>query len=85
MVHYVPTGVFIKSIEFVENNNVFLSGYIWQKYNLNIHKNLSRGFILQEALSTQKNESYHIKENQNEVIGWHFQTTIPHQFQHVQG
>ncbi|RKZ39964.1 MAG: hypothetical protein DRQ49_09940 [Gammaproteobacteria bacterium] len=78
--YYVPTGVFIKSIEFVENNNVFLSGYIWQKYDSNIHRDLSQGFILPEAQSTQIIQSYHIKENQTEVIGWHFQTTIPHQF-----
>jgi hypothetical protein len=77
---YVPTGVFIESIEFSSSNNVNLSGYIWQKYTNGIHNGLSRGFILPESKSTQIVESYYLKENNTEVIGWHFQATVLHQF-----
>ncbi len=77
---YVPTGIFIESIEFVGNNNVSLSGYIWQKYATYIHQDLSRGFILPEAKSTKIIETYHLTENYTEVIGWYFQATVPHQF-----
>ena len=31
---FIPTGVFIKSTEFLGSNNIIISGYIWQKYNL---------------------------------------------------
>ena len=81
---YVPTGVFIDSIEFVGSNNVNFSGYIWQKYTDGIvQKGLSRGFILPEAKSTKIVESYYLKENHTEVIGWHFQATVLHQFDYT--
>jgi hypothetical protein len=31
---YIPTGVFIKATEFQGSNNIVVSGYIWQKYQL---------------------------------------------------
>lgn len=31
---YIPTGVFIKGTEFQGSNNIVISGYIWQKYQL---------------------------------------------------
>ncbi len=31
---FIPTGVFIKSTEFLGSNNVIVSGYVWQKYNI---------------------------------------------------
>ena len=80
---YVPTGVFIESIDFLGGNNVNFSGYIWQKYTNDTHKDLSHGFIFPEAKSTKITESYHIKENNTEIIGWHFQATIPHQFDYA--
>ncbi|MCK5718231.1 MAG: Cache 3/Cache 2 fusion domain-containing protein [Thiomargarita sp.] len=80
--YYVPTGIFIESIEFVGNNNVHLSGYIWQKYTTDIHNDLSRGFILPEAKESKIVKSYHLTENSTEIIGWYFQATVPHQFNH---
>ena len=79
---YVPTGIFIESIKFSDVNNVTFSGYIWQKYAEN-HKDISRGFILSGAESSQITEVYHLKENQVEVIGWHFQATVRHQFSYA--
>ena len=31
---YIPTGVFIKSTEFLGSNNIVVAGYVWQKYNI---------------------------------------------------
>jgi preprotein translocase subunit SecE len=79
---YVPTGVFIESIKFSDVNNVTFSGYIWQKYTDN-HKDISRGFVLSGAESSKITEVYHLKEDQIEVIGWHFQATVRHQFSYA--
>jgi hypothetical protein len=46
---FVPTGVFVQSIEFLSSNNVKVTGYIWQKYRQGMHRGLSRGFVLPEA------------------------------------
>ncbi|MCK5522250.1 MAG: Cache 3/Cache 2 fusion domain-containing protein [Thiomargarita sp.] len=77
---YVPTGVFIDSIAFLDHNIVNFSGYIWQKYVSNTHDHLSRGFILPEAKTSKIVETYHITQNNTEIIGWHFQARVPHQF-----
>lgn len=37
--YYIPTGVFIKSTKFDGSNNIDISGYIWQKYDLNGQQN----------------------------------------------
>ena len=31
---YIPTGVFIKSTEFLGSNNIIVAGYLWQKYQI---------------------------------------------------
>lgn len=31
---YIPTGVFIKSTEFLGSNNIIVAGYVWQKYQI---------------------------------------------------
>lgn len=46
---FVPTGVFIQSVEFTTSNNVKITGYIWQKYQRGVHDDVSRGFVLPEA------------------------------------
>ena len=55
---FVPTGVFIQSIEFTNSNNVKLTGYIWQKYKRGVHDEISRGFVLPEAESVVVKEVY---------------------------
>ncbi|MDM8560742.1 hypothetical protein [Candidatus Parabeggiatoa sp. HSG14] len=79
----VPTGIFVESVKFSEISNVTFSGYIWQKYTDNIHKDLSRGFIISEAESSEITEAYRLKKEQTEVIGWHFRATVRHQFYHA--
>ncbi|EDN70275.1 conserved hypothetical protein, membrane [Beggiatoa sp. PS] len=80
---YVPTGIFIESIKFSDVNDVTFSGYIWQKYTDEIHNGLSRGFSLPEAESSQIKETYRLKKEETEVIGWHFKATVRHQFYHA--
>ncbi|MBE9563245.1 MAG: cache domain-containing protein [Proteobacteria bacterium] len=79
-IYYVPTGVFVESMKFSGVNNITLSGYVWQKYSDDIPSTISRGFALPQAGYTDINESYHLKENNIELIGWHFQVVMRHEF-----
>ncbi len=81
---YVPTGVFVQSIEFTSANNVILTGYIWQQYNDRLPNDLSRGFVLPEAESADIVESYRRKEKDGEVIGWYFHVTLRQDFDYTQ-
>lgn len=80
---YVPTGIFVQSIEFTNANNVTLTGYIWQKYNKHVPDDLSRGFVLPEAQSAEIIESYRRNEKDGEVIGWHFHVTLRQDFDYT--
>ncbi len=55
---YIPTGVFIQSLEFKDANDVFVTGYIWQKYHKKVDKDISQGFILPEAIEPTIKEIY---------------------------
>ena len=77
---YIPTGVFVQSIEFTSANNVILTGYVWQRYLDTYHKGLSRGFLLPEAESLEVEEAYRRKEKAGELIGWYFRVTLRQNF-----
>ncbi len=78
--YYVPTGIFIESMKFSGVNNIHLSGYVWQKYDSSIPNTITRGFALPQAGYTDITKSYHLEENNIEVIGWHFQIVMRHEF-----
>ncbi|MDM8560380.1 Cache 3/Cache 2 fusion domain-containing protein, partial [Candidatus Parabeggiatoa sp. HSG14] len=77
---YIPFGISLDSIVFFDENNVTLTGDIWQKYNDTIHQDISQGFIFPEAKSSKIVEIYRHKENHIEVIKWHFEYTLHQQF-----
>ncbi len=77
---YVPTGVFVQSIEFTTANNVILTGYIWQKYQHSVPKSISRGFVLPEAESAEISKSYDRPFEEGTVIGWYFRATLRQKF-----
>ncbi|MEN8166602.1 MAG: cache domain-containing protein [Pseudomonadota bacterium] len=77
---YLPTGVFIQSVEFSSANNVVLTGYIWQRYHNSYHKDLSQGIVMPEAETLEIEEAYRRRENGSELIGWYFRVTLRQNF-----
>ncbi|MDJ0509202.1 MAG: cache domain-containing protein [Crocosphaera sp.] len=77
---YVPTGLFIQSLEFKDANDVFVTGYIWQKYQKKQHKDISKGFILPEAIDPNITEYYRYQQGNQEVIGWYFEANLRQEF-----
>ncbi|MDJ0580952.1 cache domain-containing protein [Crocosphaera sp.] len=77
---YIPTGIFIQSLEFQDANDVFVTGYIWQKYNKKIHESISQGFILAEAIDPKITEYYRYREGSEEIIGWYFEAKLRQEF-----
>lgn len=76
----IPTGVFVQSLEFDSANNVVLTGYVWQKYANNIPSDITRGFILPEAISANITEAYRRSNGEGETIGWYFEATLRQDF-----
>lgn len=77
---YVPTGIYVQSLEFTGSNDLAVTGYVWQKYTDGVHDKLQRGFVMPEARTLEVTESYRRKSGKTETIGWYFEATIRQQF-----
>ncbi|HRZ86406.1 MAG TPA: cache domain-containing protein [bacterium] len=77
---FIPTGIYIQTLEFKGANDLEMSGYVWQKYTDGVHDGVSRGFILPEAKAIKTTEVYRRREDNTEVAGWYFEATIREYF-----
>ncbi len=80
----ILTGVNIKHIEIVENENtVTMSGYVWQKYPLNTQ--LTKGFDFPDLIRNWEMKEFHREIiNNHEVIVWSFNVTLYQEFNYTQ-
>ncbi len=92
---FIPTGVYLQSVEFEGANNVKISGYVWQNYHKGEHKGISRGFVLPEAETPTVEEVYREMSNPDdpgcqvkdeslrdcaELVGWYVFATLRQEF-----
>jgi hypothetical protein len=77
---FIPTGLYIESVEFKGPYDVLVSGYIWQRYANDLPQDLDKGFILPEAQYVGSSEVYRAQQGNEELIGWAFQATLREQF-----
>ena len=68
---YIPTGMFVQSIEFTGPYNVRTTGYIWQRYPKSA-PGLKQGIVLPEAERQELTEVYRIQQGDEELVGWYF-------------
>lgn len=75
----IPTGVMLETIGFANSNENVASGYIWQKYPLDLPDDIEKGFLLTDVvdpLAGQVEELYRIEEDGHELIVWFFRATL---------
>ena len=77
---FVPTGLFIQSIEFLNASNTAVSGYVWQRYPKNYEEPIDHGVIFPEAIESTITEAYTHEENHEIVKGWYFEATLRETF-----
>lgn len=79
---FVPTGVYIDALKFSGPNDMFLSGYIWQKYSHDFPQDIAKEFTISQAtnMSVQKIKS--TVQNGNEIIQFHFSAEIRQKLSH---
>ena len=82
----VPTGLFIQSLEFNDANDVNLTGYVWQRYDINAFSN-PPGIVFPEVVNSAGNliprnqkEEYRLRIGDKEVVGWYFEVTLRQSF-----
>ncbi|MCP4666325.1 MAG: hypothetical protein GY849_08150 [Deltaproteobacteria bacterium] len=76
----IPTGVFVQSLEFTSANNVTMSGYVWQKYDIEKHQGIKQGFIFPESFSSNVREAFRKKKGDEELVGWYFECVFRQPF-----
>ena len=76
----IKTGIFVRTMRFGTANDVSLTGQIWQRYSDGLNGRFTPGFKLLDAETMEAREAYHLKENQNEVVGWDFRATLRQPF-----
>lgn len=80
---YIPTGLYIDSIKFLDTQTVSLNGYIWQKYPLNTPKNISYGVIFPEAGNVRMIKVYERTGPEGKSMGWHFEANFTPNFDYA--
>ena len=78
---FIPTGLYIESIQFSGPYTVEVSGNIWQRYANQVPQDVTKGVFFPEAKErTTLTEEYRVRQGNDEVIGWSFHTTLREQF-----
>jgi len=82
----IPTGVLVQSMEFLNGDNVQMTGYIWQRFAPDTPPDLARGVVLPEAVEEayDMTEAYRYEENGVETIGWYFAAVLRQPFEYAE-
>jgi hypothetical protein len=78
---FIPTGLYIGSVEFSGPYTVEVSGQIWQRYANDLPNGMTKGVSLPEAKEQPTfKEMYRKQLGNEEVVGWSFHATLREQF-----
>jgi hypothetical protein len=82
----IPTGILVQSLEFLNGDNVQVTGYLWQRLGPDVPDDLVPGVVLPEGTkdSYKQSEAYRTEENGVETIGWYFETILREPFTYAE-
>ena len=79
---FIPTGLYVESMQFKGPYNVQVSGYVWQRYADDLPQDITEGVVLPEAEYARYEEVYRAQQGDEELIGWSFKATLREQFEY---
>jgi hypothetical protein len=79
---FIPTGIFVQSLQFENANNVRVTGYLWQKFDKNFPAGFQEGFSFPEAVSANIQKAYTRELNGVQTEGWRFEAVLRHSFEY---
>lgn len=79
---FVPTGVALQSMRMGSDNNLKLTGYVWQRYMLANNFDIERGVVFPESSETEMELVYDEVADGFQTLGWSFETIIPEHFEY---
>lgn len=79
---FVPTGVALQSMKMDSENNLKLTGYVWQRFMLANNYDIEKGVVFPESSETNIRPVYDEVANGYQTLGWAFETVIPEHFEY---
>lgn len=73
---FLPTGIYVETIKFINPNEIELTGYVWQKYEKGKHDDLSRGIAFVRASQSKITEVLKQQQGDHGVVRWSFSASI---------
>jgi drug/metabolite transporter (DMT)-like permease len=82
----IPTGILVQSLEFLNGDNVQVTGYLWQRLGPDLPDDLIPGVVLPEGTkdSYKQSEAYRSEDNGVETVGWYFETILREPFTYAE-
>ncbi|MDK2595781.1 hypothetical protein [Pseudoalteromonas obscura] len=80
---FVKTGILVRSIEYQNLNELVISGYIWQKYDLDgLIEDKQKGVVFADAVDGKlfyRFGEHHYRDitHNTETLGWYFKVVLP--------
>lgn len=79
--HYIAAGLYVESLEFVNANNVHLTGHAWQKLSPEQRDFITPKLMFNHTVNQTIREAYRQDLNDGSLlIGWHFSIETRQQF-----
>jgi C4-dicarboxylate-specific signal transduction histidine kinase len=76
----IPCGILLSSLSFADHDSITISGYIWNKYNIEKDKNISRGITLTQATRMTLSSPITVdSDTGEETTTWNIQGTMYHE------
>ncbi len=75
-VQYLPTGIYLRSMKLVGPNEVFITGYVWQKVRADGPEDSVPGFVLPDATDPRIVEAFRHDNNGTVTLGWYVETAL---------
>ncbi|MBF0547452.1 MAG: cache domain-containing protein [Candidatus Riflebacteria bacterium] len=77
---FIPTGLFLRTIEFTSAVSVRAVGTVWQRLPKGGIEGVSEGIFFPEAVDTTMEKAYEREESGEKIIGWNFKAEIREPF-----
>lgn len=80
---FIPTGLFVQSMEFSNANNIIVTGYLWQKFKVGTQDSIERGFLfpnMSSADDMEVTEQFRRQKDGIETVQWFFRVVLRERF-----
>ena len=79
---FIPTGLYIDTMEFNASNNLLVTGRLWQKYSHDYPEKLAKGIQFGRAKGVRMDKIASYPVENGEVLQWSFQAELSQSLDH---